>query len=110
MSIWTDAFDEMNQIVDADLSDDVLYKMAGGGFLPVTAFVLTTGDSFGGDGIDALLPEHRLKVHKSIVVRPQRADRVRCAELLGSDTWQPAEGSLTTEGQYWIFKLQKVQS
>lgn len=106
MSVWSEVSAQMDEIVDEILGDDVLYSRGGGPFRLLGAFILFVEDS-GGD-IDELVERPQLKIAKTLVDRPMRADRLRCTAKLGIATYQPAGNTPRDQGRYWLVDLQKV--
>lgn len=109
-SMWERASSTMHDAYDEILGDRVEYSTdSGSTFAVISATVIDNVD--GETSLEALDEDFavrkRVKVRKAIVELPALTHRIRHPKL-GAGTFRPTNSVPQTEGNYWLFDVQKV--
>lgn len=96
---------KLDETVDTLLSDTVAYAQGGGVFRDKSAFI--DGSSDDQFDVDPINQRWSIQIRKELLeAEPSPRDRVRHPSLPG--VCRPAVGTVTDDGTYYYFDLQKV--
>lgn len=98
----------MDAKVDAALSDEVWYAVAGSDqYVPMDGFFLTEEPGGYEAEPDDVAVRLQMKISQAQVPQIRRGDRIKRSK--DSDlVYQPVTGSETMMGRYWLFNIQKA--
>lgn len=105
---WADHSALMDEVVDDEVGDDVLYQIPPAAAVSLKAFILFEEPILGHDAIDDILSRKRLKIRRSLVGKPISSHRIQCVAKLGAGTFRPVGKGADEQGRYWICDLEKV--
>lgn len=108
-SFWAVASARMNTAVDDIVGDRVMYSLDGVAFTQMPAFAIdvVNGEDAATGLDDDFAVRKRVKISKALVPEVTLSHRIRHPRL-GAGTFRPTNSVPQTEGEYWLFDVQKV--
>jgi len=108
-SMWAGLSQTLHDNVDKYLGDALSYAVDGVTFVSHPGFALDVviGEESVAGLDDDFAVRKRVKIRKSIVPSVELSHRVRHPKL-GAGTFRPTNSVPQTEGEYWLFDVQKV--
>lgn len=108
MSLYEQLIGEADKMVDDYLGDSIWYKRDGETeFTKISGFFPLAEPGGYEPSIDDIAVRTLCKIQIALIPEIKRGDRLKRGET-DPIVYQPILASLTQEGRYWLFNIQKV--